>query len=117
VRLVKGLPSPDKESGEDTKDLSDRFRLLLEVLFRESNFFAIATHDPLLIEESHRLAENQSRMFEYQLYMGVSDTLARRLVYERGHPTTLYLPYGERSDRHLDRLIRGGRVSEGEVQG
>jgi len=114
VRLVKGLPPPNTEADENDGDLSDRFRLLLEVLFRESNFFAVATHDPQLIEETHRLSESQSRMFEYQLYMGVSDTLARRLVYERGHPTTLYLPYGERADRHLDRLVRGGRLSEGE---
>ncbi|MGC8500265.1 MAG: proline dehydrogenase family protein [Leptospirillia bacterium] len=114
VRLVKGLPPPNTEADENDGDLSDRFRLLLEVLFRESNFFAVATHDPQLIEETHRLSESQSRMFEYQLYLGVSDTLARRLVYERGHPTTLYLPYGERADRHLDRLVRGGRLSEGE---
>ncbi|MGC8530221.1 MAG: proline dehydrogenase family protein [Leptospirillia bacterium] len=117
VRLVKGLPDgggePDEtpEVREVRDDLNGRYRLLLEILFRDSNFFAIATHDPELIEEAHRLSEVQSRMFEFQLYMGVSDALARRLVYERGHPTTIYLPYGEGTGRHMDRLVRGGRVA------
>ena len=120
VRLVKGLPeeegrsrkAPEEAEGpEGMEDLNGRYRLLLEILFRDSNFFAIATHDPELIEEAHRLSEIQSRMFEFQLYMGVSDALARRLVYERGHPTTIYLPYGEGAGRHMDRLARGGRIA------
>lgn len=120
VRLVKGLPEgegrskkvPEESAGQEgMDDLNGRYRLLLEILFRDSNFFAIATHDPELIEEAHRLSEIQSRMFEFQLYMGVSDALARRLVYERGHPTTIYLPYGEGAGRHMDRLARGGRIA------
>ena len=114
VRLVKGLPEGGDEPPEGSEGRDDpngRYRLLLEILFRDSNFFAIATHDPELIEEAHRLSEIQSRMFEFQLYMGVSDALARRLVYERGHPTTIYLPYGEGAGRHMDRLVRGGRVA------
>ncbi len=114
VRLVKGLQFPGEVAGaegeEPVSDINGRFRLLLEILFRESNFFAIATHDPELIEEAHRLSETAPRMFEFQLYMGVSDTLARRLVYERGHPTTIYLPYGEGTGRHIERLARGGRI-------
>ena len=116
VRLVKGLQIPGESLAaggaglEAELEINGRFRLLLEILFRDSNFFAIATHDPDLIEEAHRLSGISPRMFEFQLYLGVAEALAKRLVYERGHPTTIYLPYGEGTGRHIDRLKRTDRL-------
>ena len=108
VRLVKGLPSQDEGTPLDPGQVSDRYRLLMEILFSDSNFFAIATHDPELIRLAENLMKTQVKMFEFQLYMGVDDAAAKRLIYEGGHPVTLYLPFGEETSRHLDRLAAGG---------
>lgn len=109
VRLVKGLPPMDGEQKLTDAEVSDRFRLLMEILFQESNFFAIATHDPDLLAAAESLMTKYPKMFEFQLYLGLHDEGARRLVYEGGHPTTLYLPFGEGASRHLDRLAMAGK--------
>lgn len=115
VRLVKGLPLLDVGTSLPEDEVSSRFRLLMEILFQESNFFAIATHDPELISLAERLMKNHAKMFEFQMYLGISDIAARKLIYEGGHPTTIYLPFGEGTSRHLDRLVAGGRISSGET--
>ena len=113
IRLVKGLPQLDTGTPVEESEVANRFRLLMEILFQESNFFAIATHDPELISSAESLMEKHPKMFEFQMYMGISDGEARRLVYEGGHPTTLYLPFGEGASRHVDRMVASGKVSTG----
>ncbi len=110
IRLVKGLPILDAGTPVNEKEVAERFRLLMEILFQESNFFAIATHDRELLEAAQALMEKHGKMFEFQMYMGIVDGEARRLIYEGGHPTTLYLPFGTGASRHLDRLVSTGKV-------
>lgn len=113
IRLVKGLPQLDAGNPVEEREVAERFRLLMEILFQESNFFAIATHDPEMLAAAGSLMEKYSKMFEFQMYMGVADGEARRLVYEGGHPTTLYLPFGEGASRHVDRLVASGKIPKG----
>jgi proline dehydrogenase len=110
VRLVKGLPSQDEDALLPAEEVANRYRLLMEILFQESNFFAIATHDPELIIQAEDLMKRHAKMFEFQMYLGIADQSAKKLVYEGGHPTTLYLPFGEGTSRHFDRLASGGRL-------
>ncbi|MEC4682277.1 MAG: proline dehydrogenase family protein [Nitrospirota bacterium] len=114
VRLVKGLPMQDDLPALSEEEVSKRYCLLMEILFQESNFFALATHDPELIRKAEELMKDHAKMFEFQMYVGIADLSARKLVYEGGHPTTLYLPFGEGTSRHLDRLVAGGRLPSGE---
>lgn len=108
IRLVKGLPIQDEGTPLSETEVSNRYRLLMELLFAESNFFAIATHDPEMHQLAESLMKTHAKMFEFQLYMGVADASAKNLIYAGGHPVTLYLPFGEGTSRHLDRLAAGG---------
>ncbi len=109
IRLVKGLSRLDTDQKLSDQEVSERFRLLMELLFQNSNFFAIATHDATLLETAESLMSTYPKMFEFQLYMGMDDERARKLVYVGGHPTTIYLPFGEGTSRHIDRLASFGR--------
>ena len=110
IRLVKGLPILDAGTPVSEREVTERFLLLMEILFQESNFFAIATHDKDLLSAAEALMEKHGKMFEFQMYLGIVDGEARRLVYEGGHPTTLYLPFGEGASRHVDRLVSAGKI-------
>ena len=57
----------------------------------------VASHDPQMIEQAHRLAAKYDRGpsdFEYQMLFGIRVDEQRRLARE-GAQVRVYLPYGE----------------------
>lgn len=99
VRLVKGAyDEPAGIAHRDKADVDRAFLDLLETLFREEARFAVASHDPTMVQRALKLdaevaGEGWNGRWEVQMLLGVRDDakadLARRDV--RVHA---YIPYG-----------------------
>lgn len=94
IRLVKGAYPTDADyTGEE---LNDRYRELLETLLGSDVYVAVATHDPVLIDDALDLVDEYDRdqdTFEFQFLKGVRDDRKPELV-EDGYTVTEYVPYG-----------------------
>jgi proline dehydrogenase len=76
------------------------FSELMKMLFnsdgKRNAIFAIATHDPRLINEAIELSikfGTNKRKFEFQLLRGISDEMKTSLV-KQGFRVCEYIPYG-----------------------
>ena len=101
VRLVKGAYREDKSIAfQSMGKINSNFSKLMEMLFeyskKNNNIFAIATHDPRLIEEAIALSQKydiDNNKFEFQLLMGIHNKMKEDLV-KRGYRVSEYIPYG-----------------------
>jgi proline dehydrogenase len=97
VRLVKGAYREPKEIAYQEKEDVDRaFLDLMRILLKTGTYPAIATHDPVLVEETRRFAAEQGidrSTFEFQMLYGIRRDLQRALVRD-GHPFRVYVPFG-----------------------
>ena len=95
IRLVKGAyrESPDVVF-TSRADIRDNYRKLLRMLFDGGSFFAVGTHDSLMVEEAKRLAESHHADFEFEMLKGIRDELKEELV-KSGYKVSEYLPYGD----------------------
>jgi proline dehydrogenase len=113
VRLVKGAYREDKSIAfQSMEKINSNFSKLTEMLFEYSNtnnnIFAIATHDPRLIDEAIVLSKKyniDNRKFEFQLLMGIHDKMKEDLV-KRGYRVSEYIPYGSQWLPYSIRRIR-----------
>ncbi|MCZ7356361.1 MAG: proline dehydrogenase family protein [Candidatus Methanoperedens sp.] len=95
IRLVKGAYS--EKSGiayRSRKEITVNFSKLMDNLFYRSPFFAIATHDDLLINEAIEANKIHRKKLEFQMLMGVREELKNQLV-EKGLTVVDYIPYGK----------------------
>ena len=101
IRLVKGAYREEKSIAFQTMDkINANFSKLMKILFEYSNnndsTFAIATHDPKLIDEAIVLLQKygtDKRKFEFQFLMGINNEMKEHLV-KRGFRVSEYIPYG-----------------------
>ncbi len=106
VRLTKGAYSESRRIAYTARPEIDRqFLRHLEMLFRESRDFAVASHDSRMIDRALALAEAHSVPFEFQMLQGVRDPLKERLV-GRGHKVLEYIPYGPKWLPYFARRLR-----------
>ena len=113
VRLVKGAYSEDKRIAfQSIEKINSNFSKLMKMLFEYSNtndnIFAIATHDPKLIDEAIVLSKEydiDSRKFEFQFLMGIQGEMKENLV-KRGFRVSEYIPYGNQWLPYSMRRIR-----------
>lgn len=107
IRLVKGAYNELPEIAYKKKeDIRKNFSKLLEVLFSQSeNFFAIATHDSMLINKSRDLASSKRADFEFEMLMGVRDKLKFQLLSEKFNVRE-YIPYGPKWFSYSMRRLR-----------
>jgi proline dehydrogenase len=113
VRLVKGAYSEDKHIAfQSMEKINSNFSKLMKMLFEYSNtndnIFAIATHDPKLIDEAIVLSKEydiDSRKFEFQFLMGIQGEMKENLV-KRGFRVSEYIPYGNQWLPYSMRRIR-----------
>lgn len=96
VRLCKGIYlEPADIAYADADEIRAQYIYLLDQLLAARCFVGIATHDPVLVDESLRLIEShRSARYEFQMLMGVAERLRGRLV-AAGHRVRVYVPYGE----------------------
>ena len=116
VRLVKGAYREDESIAfQSMGKINSNFSKLMKILFEYGNsndgIFAIATHDPKLIDEAILLSRTSgidNRKFEFQFLMGINSELKENLV-KRGFRVSEYIPYGSHWFPYSMRRIRERR--------
>jgi proline dehydrogenase len=97
VRLVKGAyREPRAVAFQKKSEVDAAFVDLMRVLLRQGTSPAIATHDPVLIDETRRFAQAQgigADRFEFQMLYGVRRDLQTMLA-AQGHRLRVYVPFG-----------------------
>ncbi len=97
VRLVKGAyQEPAAVAWQAKAEVDAAYLRLLEPLLARGRFPAIATHDPVMIAETRRVAALHhlpSAGFEFQMLYGVRRDLQASLAGE-GYGVRVYIPYG-----------------------
>ena len=98
IRLVKGayLEPPDLAFPKKSQ-VDENYRKLMRKLFTEGFTPSIATHDPVLIEEAKRLAQEngfRNDQWEFQMILGVQRDMQAQLVKE-GYRVRIYIPFGK----------------------
>lgn len=106
IRLVKGAYREKSEIAYTSRrDVTINFSSLMGYLFYKSPFFAIATHDELLINEALEANKAHNRRLEFQMLMGVREELKKELV-KKGLAVVDYIPYGKNWFPYSQRRIR-----------
>lgn len=102
IRLVKGAYTENDEIALRSMDkINSNFSELMKMLFNSSDgkrnaIFAIATHDPRLVNEAIELSKKYDtyrRILEFQLLKGIGDEMKVSLVHQ-GFRVCEYIPYG-----------------------
>ncbi len=95
IRLVKGAYKEKKDIAyTGQSEITMNFGKLMGYLFYKSPFFAVATHDELLINEAIVANKTHQRRLEFQMLMGVREELKRELI-RKGFTVVDYIPYGK----------------------
>ena len=98
VRLVKGAYNePPEVAFPDKAEVDRKFVEEMQMLLRDGNYPAIATHDEAMIQATRDFAwENgiSKKSFEFQLLYGIRRDLQSRLR-EDGYNVRIYVPFGE----------------------
>jgi len=113
IRLCKGIyrEKPEiafQKDGEIRKNFLELARFILE----NKSPIAVATHDPLIVQEIVSLARKNGdifRLIEFQMLLGKRTWLLRKLAAE-GHQTRIYIPYGKRWLRYAFRRLKEGKL-------
>jgi proline dehydrogenase len=102
IRLVKGAYTENDEVAfRSINKINSNFSEMMKMLFnnddeKRNTIFAIATHDPRLINEAIELSRKfgtDKRKFEFQLLKGISDEMKTNLA-KQGFRVCEYIPYG-----------------------
>lgn len=102
VRLVKGAYHELAEHAFASREEVDQNYLhLMDMLFEAGNFFAVATHDPKLINAA--VARYNGKV-EFQMLKGIRDDLKADLASK--FPVAEYIPYGNQWLPYSVRRIR-----------
>jgi len=106
VRLVKGAyPEDSSIAYKKRSSIDSNYKQLMEMLFKEGNDFAIATHDTKIIEEAERLNKENNKQFEFAMLKGIRDDLKEKLI-GQGYRVSEYIPYGPEWYNYSKRRIR-----------
>lgn len=106
IRLVKGAyPENSEIAYKRRSDVDANYRRLMEILFDQGEFFAIATHDGKLVEAAKKLSRDHKAHFEFQLLKGIRDDLKPSLV-DEGFRVSEYIPYGPEWYNYSKRRLR-----------
>lgn len=106
IRLVKGAyPENGDVAFKRRSELNANYLRLMHMLFEQSGFFAIGTHDEKMINEAEKLSHNHNANFEFQLLKGIRDDLKSRLLTD-GFKVSEYIPYGPEWYNYSKRRMR-----------
>ncbi len=94
IRLTKGAYKENSRTAfQDIEQINENFSKIMKMLFEKSEFFAIATHDDKLVQETLKLRLKYSKNVEFQFLKGIRDDLKVKLA-QRGFDVAEYIPYG-----------------------
>jgi len=97
IRLCKGVyvESPNVAFREMSL-INKNYLSVLERLLRAGCYVGIATHDENIVNEAERMIRElkvPSTSYEFQMLLGVSESLRNRIRSD-GHPLRVYIPFG-----------------------
>lgn len=99
VRLCLGIyREPAAIALQDKPAMKERLLELLEAMWANGQYVAMATHDEAVIRRGLALAERMGktpRDFEVQMLLGVPRIKIQRELMARGITVRLYVPYGQ----------------------
>lgn len=97
VRLVKGAYKEPRTVAHQRKaDVDAAYTRQMQRLLLEGHYPAIATHDPVMIDEARRFATARgipSDRFEFQMLYGIRRDLQLSLA-QQGYRVRIYVPFG-----------------------
>jgi proline dehydrogenase len=94
IRLVKGAyREPAEAAFQKSSEVRRNWLMLVEELFNRSGMFAVGTHDRSLVARALKLSSGYGGRFEFQMLMGVRDSLKEELLMNGGRVVE-YIPYG-----------------------
>jgi len=98
IRLCKGIyAEPPEVAFQDPREIQESFLDLLWTLLEGGARVAIATHDPILIDEALRMTKRLdigTDRHEFQMLLGVGEDLQSRIIAHRRR-LRVYVPFGE----------------------
>lgn len=97
VRLVKGAYAEPDTLAMGAKENDAAYRQLMRMLMQKGNCPAIATHDPMLIEDAIDYARKNTitpDRYEFQMLYGVR-TSEQESLRSKGYNMRVYTPYGK----------------------
>ncbi|MCC7573267.1 MAG: proline dehydrogenase family protein [Candidatus Methanofastidiosum sp.] len=103
IRIVKGSYA-GKDIISNKIIISENYRKMMHYLLENSSFFALATHDEVLINECIELNKNFKIDIEYQFLYGVKFELKRKLA--EGFNVRDYIPYGKKWAPYILRRMK-----------
>ncbi len=96
-RLCKGIYiEPELIAYKDRQEVRDNFLSLLRLMFENSCYVGIATHDDYLIDGAYKMIEEYKKdksEYEFQMLLGVRDKVRDRIAAD-GHRMRIYIPFG-----------------------
>jgi proline dehydrogenase len=108
VRLCKGAyQEPASVAYPSKKDVDANYVKCMHALMLNGNYPGIATHDPRMISEAKRFAQENSippDRYEFQMLYGVRRDIQEQLVTE-GYRVRVYIPYGTQWYPYLMRRL------------
>jgi proline dehydrogenase len=106
VRLCKGAYREPLEIAYKRRiEIDANFLRLMRTLFESGEYFAVATHDIRMIQEARALAPGHDGRFEFEMLMGVRDSL-KALLAREGYRVVEYVPYGPQWLPYFSRRLR-----------
>jgi proline dehydrogenase len=98
VRLVKGAyKEPAAVAYQKKEDVDAAFVQLMKLLLDGGVYPAIATHDPVMLQQTRRYAGERALAkdrFEFQMLFGIRRDLQSSLVAD-GYRMRIYVPFGQ----------------------
>jgi proline dehydrogenase len=118
IRLCKGIyVEPPEVAYKGFDEVRANFLAALDRLLERGVYVGIATHDEYLVREAllrvrrHGLPRER---YEFQMLLGVTDPLRRRLIVE-GHRLRVYVPFGDDWYAYSLRRLRENPAIAGHV--
>ncbi|MFB3915982.1 MAG: proline dehydrogenase family protein [Terriglobales bacterium] len=97
IRLCKGAyDEPASVAFQKKYEVDANFMRLMKMLLKSGIYHGIATHDPLMIQETVRFSDQENispDAFEFQMLYGIRRDLQQQLVRE-GWRLRAYIPFG-----------------------
>ncbi len=109
IRLCKGIyVEPESKAFKDSEEIRRNFLLLLDKVLSHGGRAAVATHDPILVEQAlerlRRLGPERER-HEFQMLLGVGEALRPRIL-SAGCRLRIYIPFGPKWHAYSLRRLR-----------
>jgi len=108
-RICKGIYiEPETIAYKKKIDINRNFEYILNYLFRNDIYAAIATHDKRLINSAIAMIEKYNvplNRYEFQMLYGVSPELRRMLV-KNGYKMRVYVPFGDNWFNYSTRRLK-----------